>query len=173
MQVWKSKLADESRLRDYVGDRDFLDCYTVDTRRKDVEIEDVVQRLFLDFPVWIQALLNIRDGVVRLFGLKTTAGLPTDMSYRDALQVGDQVNFFRVQSIEPDEIIVGENDSHLDFKIAIRKDRQQPEKISLSTWVHPHNLVGRVYLRLILPFHIWIVTSRGFLPEKASSIFQS
>ncbi len=160
MKVWKGELSRQSRLYDYVGERDFLDCYSVEFPSKDVSIEEVVQRLFLDFPSWVQFLLNIRDGVVRFFGLKTTAGLPTDMSYRPSLKVGEHVNFFKIESIEEDEVIVGEDDSHLDFRIAIRRDHRESEKLYLSTWVHPHNLLGRLYLRMILPFHILIVTSR-------------
>ncbi|MCR9212372.1 MAG: DUF2867 domain-containing protein [Proteobacteria bacterium] len=160
MKVEKTKLSEESRLHDHVGERDFLDCYTVIFPDKEVPIEEVVQRLFLDFPAWVQTLLNIRDGVVRFFGLKTTVGLPTDMRYRSSLKVGEHVNFFKIQSIAENEIIVGEDDSHLDFRIAIRKDCLQSDSISLSTWVHPHNLLGKLYLRMILPFHILIVTSR-------------
>jgi hypothetical protein len=28
--------------------------------------------------------------------------------------------------------------------------------VFLATWVHPHNIGGRVYLTTILPFHILI-----------------
>lgn len=160
MKVRKSELVGASQLYAYVGERDFLDCYSVELGEIDAPIEEVVQRLFLDFPAWIQVLLDIRDFTVRLFGLKTTAGLPTDTRHRSDLKVGDYVNFFKVVSLEPEEIIVGEDDSHLDFRIAIRKDQLPKRKLSLSTWVRPHNMLGRLYLQLILPFHILIVKSR-------------
>ena len=41
-----------------------------------------------------------------------------------------------------------------------RRDGEQHGRISLATWVHTHNLLGAVYLRTILPFHVMIVRSR-------------
>jgi hypothetical protein len=36
----------------------------------------------------------------------------------------------------------------------------------MSTWVHPHNLWGRAYLRLVMPLHILI--SRGAVARMAT-----
>ena len=40
------------------------------------------------------------------------------------------------------------------------RDGARGDRISLATWVHTHNRLGRAYLKLILPFHVLIVRSR-------------
>ena len=158
--VRKTELAQDSQLHGYVGNGDFLDCYSVEIGRADVPIAEVAQRLFTGLPCWINSLLAARDIGVSVFGLKTTAGLPRNEEMRESVQVGDQINFFPVRSIEENEIILGEDDRHLDFKIAVRRDGENADRISLATWVHTHNPLGAIYLHTITAFHILIVNSR-------------
>ena len=158
--VRKTELAKDSQLHDYFGDGDFLDCYSVDIGRADIPLTEVTQRIFIGLPCWINSLLAARDVGVSVFGLKTTAGLPRNDTMRDSVEVGDQINFFPVRSVEEDEIILGEDDRHLDFKIAVRRDGENAGRISLATWVHTHNPLGAIYLRTITAFHILIVNSR-------------
>ena len=160
MTVLKTDLAAESALHRYVRRGDFLDCYTVEIGCADAPIQDVAQRIFIGFPRWIEGLLALRDLGVTAFGLKTSAGLQTDKTVREQLSPGEAVNFLRVRDLSETEIILGEDDSHLDFRIAVRRDGEQHGRISLATWVHTHNLLGAVYLRTILPFHVMIVRSR-------------
>src|SRR4051812_16430714 len=64
---------------------------------------DVVIAALRDLPGWMRGLLRGRDRVVRLFGLR-----PTD----DAL--------FAELARSPDEVVLGGDDRHLDFRIAVR-----------------------------------------------------
>lgn len=157
--VQKTELAKDSELHAYVGKGDFLDCYTVEIDRPDAPLEEVAQRLLTDMPCWTRSLLAIRDLAVTPFGLKTTSSLPTDATVRPSVAVGEPINFFRVQGIDENEIILGEDDRHLDFRIAVHRDRDRPSRISLATWVRTHNPLGAVYLRTITAFHILIVNS--------------
>ena len=67
---------------------------------------------------------------------------------------GDKIALFTLFSQSGDELIAGGNDRHLAFKVSVLKV-VEPEatKVVLTTIVSPHNLFGRVYLFLILPFH--------------------
>ncbi len=156
--VTRSALAAESRLHAVCRPGDFLDCYSVEIGSVQAPIEEIAQRIFIGLPAWVNALLALRDLGVSLFGLKTTAALPRDTTIRPVIEVGDRINFFRVRSLAEDEIILGEDDRHLDFKIAVRRDGGS--RVSLATWVQTHNRLGRAYLRLILPFHVMIVNAR-------------
>lgn len=160
MLVRKTRLANDSRLHGFFRDGDFLDCYTVQTDCADRPIAEVAQRLFVKLPGWINALLAIRDLGVAGFGLKTTTYLPKDLDFRDAIKVGDYINFFCVHSISPNEIILGEDDLHLDFRISVYRDRAASGRISLATWVRTHNRLGKIYLGTITPFHVLIVNSQ-------------
>ena len=53
-----------------------------------------------------------------------------------------------------DELILGFDDKHLDFRISVMSDGQT---VSMGTWVHTHNFGGKTYLSLIMPFHKLIV----------------
>ena len=156
--VTRSELVAESRLHAVCKPGDFLDCYSVDIGHGQVPIVEIAQRIFIGLPAWVDALLALRDLGVSLFGLKTTAALPRDTTIRPGIEVGDRINFFHVRSLAEDEIILGEDDRHLDFRIAVRRDGES--RVSLATWVQVHNRLGRSYLRLILPFHVMIVNAR-------------
>ena len=158
--VRKTKLAPDSTLHDHVGEGDFLDCYSVDIGRGDVPLAEIAQRVFTDLPCWIAALLSARDIGVSPFGLKTTASLTKAGAIQPTVAVGEPINFLCVRSIAEDEIILGEDDRHLDFKIALRRDREDPGRISLATWVRTHNRLGDFYLRAISAFHVLIVNAR-------------
>jgi hypothetical protein len=120
---------------------DFLDCYSVESPLAPRE----AALKGLSLPSWAMALLRLRNALVRPLGLKTAAepDLPS-------------VGMFPIRKDDGQEFVLGLDDRHLDFRIAVLRDG---ERLYLSTWVHPHNLWGRAYLRLVMPFHVLI--SRG------------
>lgn len=122
---------------------DFLDCYSVASALSPREAADRGLRL----PGWADALLRLRNILVRPFGLKT--GEPDRPIFPICLDTED-------------ELVLGTDDRHLDFRIGLIR---QGGRIFLSTWVHPHNIWGRAYLRLVMPFHILIV--RGAVARMA------
>ena len=158
-RVRKTDLAMDSQLHEFVREGDFLDCYSVELEQADPPLQEVAQHLLTDMPCWTRSLLAIRDLAVSPFGLKATSSLPTDAMVRESVAIGESINFFQVHGIDENEIILGEDDSHLDFRIAVRRDRDRPSRISLATWVRTHNPLGVVYLRSITAFHILIVNS--------------
>lgn len=121
-----------------IRDSDFVDCYT---KPCDTPLEEAAERAF-HFPAWVSALMRLRNLLVAPFGLNTEVTSP------------DRVGFFPLVSRSDDELILGIDDSHLDFRISVLKQEGQ---IYFATWVRTKNRFGRVYLRAILPFHILIV----------------
>lgn len=158
--VQRRQLSQDSALHQIRQEQDFLDCFSVDLPDDARTLSDLAQTTFIELSPWIQALLAIRDSAVSIKGLKTTRRLPKNLSFRDRLHVGEQINFLTILSLSEHEIILGEDDAHLDFRIAFQVDGRNPRRVSLATLVHPHNRYGRIYLKLILPFHNRIVRSR-------------
>jgi Protein of unknown function (DUF2867) len=117
---------------------DFIDCYSVAST---LPLREAVAKGFV-MPTWIRALLALRNRLVRPFGLKTGAAPGTEA-----------VAIFPVCSESADEMILGLDDRHLDFRVAVLRNGG---RVYMSTWVRPHNLAGRIYLRLVMPFHILI-----------------
>ena len=136
--VFATKLSDNSALQAHIGDGDFLDCYAVHSKVSPRKAAEIIT----DFPGWAQLLLKVRTVLVTPFGLST-----------DGPAARDKVGIFPVQSETEEEVIAGFDDRHLNFRVSVRQEAGQ---VSLATWVHPHNLGGRLYLAAIMPFHILI-----------------
>lgn len=113
--------------------------------------------IFRQQPAWIGWLTRIRDLVVARFGLKTAKQLATLGGAAHAGRVG----IFKVYSTNAHEIVVGEDDKHLDFRVSVLCSHglapDDGRELTLSTVVHCHNLPGRVYLLVIAPFHRLVV----------------
>ncbi len=75
-----------------------------------------------------------------------------------------RIHIFKIYETRTHEIVLGENDKHLDFRLSVL--RQPPATgtgdapyLVLSTVVHCHNRLGRAYIMLIAPFHRLVVKS--------------
>jgi uncharacterized protein DUF2867 len=96
--------------------------------------------------------MALRDLFVAPFGLKTAA------TARRAL--ANRIGMFPVLSETPQRTVVGFNDSHLDFRVMVDvAGAGVDRRITATTVVLAHNLLGRIYLAIILPFHRLIVRS--------------
>jgi hypothetical protein len=136
--VTETSLPAESRLHEFIGAGDFIDCYSVSARVPTRRAAEVIT----DFPGWARVLLLIRKAVTAPFGLTNDA--PTEV---------DAVGIFPVESETERELIAGFDDKHLNFRVSVISDGGC---VYLATWVHPHNVAGRLYLKTIMPFHIAI-----------------
>ncbi len=136
---------------------DFLDSQTAELPDPDWQAVDVALRTVFVLPGWAMALLWLRNALVRPFGPKTGAGELSNPPTRENLLDGSYGGVFAVESVEPDEIVLGSDDRHLDFRISVLKTQTPQNHVALSTWVHPHNLWGRLYLWAVYPFHRLIV----------------
>lgn len=110
--------------------------------------------MFGTAPPYFGKLMWLRDKIVAPFGLKTGASLVADPVKR--------VGFFKQYSVTDTEIILGEDDRHLNFRVSINR---YDDRLAISTWVHRNNWIGRVYLWIAHPFHH--VLSRLFLSRTA------
>ncbi len=139
----------ESAIRDWYPGASLVDSFAVTLPPSaPTDIGRLAALLFADLPLWFRVLLAIRDRLVTLFGVKATGDLVAD----------DHVAFFPVLSRSADEIVMGADDSHLDFRASVLL-RRADNRLAVTTAVRCHNLLGRLYLAAILPFHILIAIS--------------
>ena len=118
---------------------------------------DVLARfIFSVQPSWIRALTHVRDAIVAAFGLKTAKHLATLSG-----PAAKRISIFRVFAMSETEVVLGENDKHLDFRLSILCTPDSPpstgSQLTLSTVVQCHNRLGRTYLSVIAPFHRQVV----------------
>lgn len=131
-----------------------VDSYAVDLTPdggKNESMRALATSALGDPPAWFRVLIALRDAIVRPFGVKTSGHM------REG-DVGVRVDFFPVLDEEENEIILGEDDKHLDFRLSLlRRFRKDRTEVIAATVVHVHNRLGRTYIGLIRPFHHLVV----------------
>ncbi|UWP91344.1 DUF2867 domain-containing protein [Aliiroseovarius crassostreae] len=137
-QVRLTPLPRTSKLWEKFAKGDFIDGYAVTSP---LSAQEALQ-VGLALPSWAMTLLNVRNLILSPFGLKTRI----DDGYADSI--------FPLEFQDENEVIVGTDDWHQDFRISVYKSK---DTIHMSTWVHRHNLAGYIYLAAVMPFHILIV----------------
>jgi hypothetical protein len=130
----------------------FVDAFRIAVDDDALDARHAAQRMLGRSPRWIKALIALRNALVAPFGLKTpVARKPAAM---------DTIGAFPVISEAPDRLVAGFNDKHLDFRVVVDVATQAGERcVTATTLVLTHNLPGRIYLGIILPFHRLIVPS--------------
>jgi len=123
----------------------FSDAFSVTVDGAAFPARRVAERMLDRPPRWVRALMALRDTLVTPFGLKTSATAGTHL---------DTVGFFPVLSDTPNRLVAGFDDAHLDFRVVVDVARSgDGQRVTATTLVLTHNLLGRVYLATIMPFH--------------------
>jgi hypothetical protein len=124
---------------------DYCDAYRV-VKPTDDNAEDIANEIF-KLPKWAKGLMNIRNSIAGIFRLK---------SKKETSE--EQTTYFAVIEKSENEIVMGENDKHLNFRVSVLIDRTN-SFIYLTTLVHFNNFWGRAYFFPVKPFHKIIVKS--------------
>lgn len=117
-------------------------------QRQVVGSDELIAAFHSVAPGWVDALMQARDRLVGLCGLKT--GGPRQALPLPPFRVGQRLGVFRILHLAPGEVILGEDDRHLDFRVSLLSDAGQ---LRVCTLVRPHNVFGWLYLLVVLPFH--------------------
>ena len=124
---------------------------------------DVGKAFFSSGPKWVEKLFALRNNIVAGLGLKTAG----DMSEREQklanfkCEPNEQMGLFKVFAKTAHEVILGEDDKHLNFRVSLLLqpiDNDTTKKaLTISTTVVFHNGLGRLYFLPVRPFHKLIV----------------
>jgi len=117
---------------------DFADAYAI-AAPDGLGAPAVVDRMFKAMPGWASALMQLRNRLAMVVGLKPAP-----------------VSGFPILSQSPTQVILGFNDRHLDFRIVVLVGEGMA---SITTLVQRHNWAGRAYLAAVMPFHRLIAPS--------------
>jgi len=130
------------------------DAYAIDLPQGTTRDVLVLARFALERPApWVGWLMALRDRLVGGFGLKTASALRAGTP-----GAPPRIGIFRIYETHADEVVLGEDDRHLDFRISVMRSTAG-DSLMAVTVVHCHNLFGRNYIRLIAPFHRMLVRS--------------
>ncbi|MEX0297856.1 MAG: DUF2867 domain-containing protein [Kordiimonas sp.] len=164
MSVEATRLPHGSRLSVFRRQKDFLDCYKSENVSEKHSIREAATIALADGPDWVRKLMQLRNKLVAPFGLKSGDIQSLERVPAQQSGVDDRLGIFRVYSQTDNELIMGEDDKHLDFRISVYRESKS---LYLATWVHPHNIWGWGYLSLVLPFHKAIVRDSLMRLEEA------
>ena len=123
--------------------------------KKIINIDFIIVKLIKTIPKWFDLLLNLRNVIARIFGLKTGKigniyKNSEKLIFKQDQMIGDIFIFFK----DKNHLIAELKDKHLDFRFSIFIwQKEGITKVSLSTIVKINNIFGWIYIFLIKPFH--------------------
>ncbi len=144
---------------------DYVDSYRdilVDKEDK-FHPADVGKAFFSSGPKWVERLFTLRNKIVSVFGLKTSGNVDNRQEQLDNFKCekGEQLGLFKVFDRTENEVVLGEDDKHLNFRVSlfVLQNTGNPQKkdLTISTTVEFNNWFGRLYFLPVRPFHKLIV----------------
>jgi len=150
------KIPDNSIISNGFGKTDYCDSYKVYSQTSD-NIDKITSNIFKT-PKWIDFLMSIRNSTVKFFGLKI--GDKEDLHFADHYPIGSKAVYFTVIARNDNEIVMAENDKHLNFRTSVLISKQEANSIIYLTMIVKfNNIWGRIYFLPVKPFHRIIINS--------------
>lgn len=154
MQITACALPQNSLLS--TGQWDYTDSYSVNltTENQPITPQLLAKAFFSGSPAWVEFLFKLRNKIVAGFGLKVPDSKPNIQDFE--IKKGQTFGIFHIYDLTETEVILGENDKHLDFKVSLFCAKKE---IIISNVVKYNNIAGRLYFAIVKPFHRLIVKS--------------
>ena len=152
-----SLLKEEDTPHHYIDTFQLLLLNTQKTRN----VNEMLALFLASGPKWADRLMTLRNKIAAALGLKTSDTRQAVPSLQDIekCQPGDRLGIFKMLARSPHEVVLGENDKHLDFKVSFlcTPTDQDKHSFSITTLVHFNNVMGRIYFLPVKPFHCRII----------------
>ncbi len=151
-RVVKVPVPEASKLLESFKRVTFADAYEVAVVNPAISAEEAALAIFGHSPAWVGTLMKARGVFAKAVGLK----------HSDMRSGEQQRGIFKVQQRHPNEVIIGEDDSHLNFRISVLRAGDGDtgaQTVTVSTAVETHNALGRAYMFVVKPFHRIIARS--------------
>ena len=149
--MWMSEVREvrpQADTGDFLNGAQFSDAFSISTGDR-IDARGAAERMMSRAPRWVDALIVLRNIIVAPFGLK--GGTRENPG-------ADKIGIFPVVSQSQHRVVAGFDDRHLDFRVIIDvTEARDARNVTATTLVLTHNLLGRLYLAAILPFHRLVV----------------
>ena len=143
----------------YLSGADFADAWCVDVTRPERTALQHFRQALTATPSWVHTAMRLRNRAVSLVGLKRAEPWHPP---EDEVGIGSQLGIFDVVHLSENEVIAGDADKHLRVVVSLQKwpaAASRPATVSLTTVVHLHNTLGRLYMLPVWPAHKRIAPS--------------
>ncbi len=153
---------ENSQISQHLANANFFDAFQIPMAPSQRCALGIYLDVISKTPSWISFLMALRNRAAPMFGIKDLGAL-TDINGAkkpEDYRVGDRVGIFTIHSLTADEVILVDADKHLEAKVSVCKSCLDTQNlVTVSTVVHVHNLLGRIYMFFVIPFHKRIVPS--------------
>jgi len=154
--VYKINIPSGSEIEKTTNGAYYYDTYKASVAINEKSALDIYLDMVKSTPEWVNSLMALRNKAVSMVGLKNLGHLGEieQSKLGKNYKIGDRVGIFSVLFISDNEVILGESDKHLDVKLSIYKMSENKQNaIAISTVVHIHNLLGKLYMLFVTPLH--------------------
>jgi len=159
-KVTATTVPGDSALRPSLADADYYDAYEAPLKTAALSPTEIFLRASRNTPRWVDDLMAIRNRIVRLFGLKDVGAMKVATRAPDSYQVGDRLGIFSIFGKTEKELLLGIDDRHLNVRVSVLKsERNGLPNYVVSTVVHVHNLLGRLYMVPVGRVHPFVARS--------------
>ncbi|WP_350287346.1 DUF2867 domain-containing protein [uncultured Croceitalea sp.] len=175
MKITKTVLPKESVLYTDTRQYDYTDSFSgqIEDPNNTLTSTEVGKAFFNSGPKWIGKLFGLRNRIVSIFGLKTSGNSKDRQAQLDdfSCEEGEQLGLFKVFRKTQHEVVLGEDDKHLNFKVSLYlgegTSAATERNLTISTVVKFNNWFGKLYFLPVKPFHKLIVPQmlKGIVKE--------
>jgi hypothetical protein len=134
-------------------DADFANAHETLVPASSLSTTDIYCALMQQTPGWVDGLMKLRNQIVQPLGLKDV-GLLSSVTASAAIP-GQRLGIFEVVSVSTQELVLQDDDKHLLVQLSVLKQPHDAthDKLTISTVVHTHNRLGRIYMAFVAPAH--------------------
>ncbi|EKT4498015.1 DUF2867 domain-containing protein [Flavobacterium psychrophilum] len=175
MKIVKTTLPNNSILNTTGKKYDYVDSFQgmFNDIENQITSVDIGKAFFSSGPKWVEKLFALRNKIVSIFGLKTSDNLISREKQLENFncEPGEHLGLFKVFAKTENEVILGEDDKHLNFRVSLFFNQQtigtENKDLIVSTTVEFNNWFGRLYFLPVRPFHKLIVPAmlKGMIKE--------
>lgn len=158
MKPYSRSIPAPSLIVQSLGRTDYQDTFGIKTSTQ-VSVEKLPPLFFKLFPSWFTGLMYLREAMAGVIGLKTGKGIDVKQQLKDFRgEIGESIALFHVLGRSEEEILTGENDSHLDFRLSFfARPEEKGTELILTTTVQFNGWLGKAYFMPVRPIHRLIV----------------
>ena len=151
-----NQIPEKSIISENFGNIHYCDSYMILIKTNET-VDSITTKIFT-LPNWIKGLFKFRNLITKRLGLKTDSKTEASAPY---YPIGSKAILFPVIDRNESEIVMAENDKHLNFRTSIMTEPVDGlTQVCLTTIVQFNNALGRLYFWPVKPFHKALVKSR-------------
>lgn len=146
-----------SKILPLIAQADFYDAWGIELEDSGRSALEYFITAATRSPPWVEMAMRLRNRVVASVGLKNLGTLSAiEQKPLEQYQLGDRVGIFTLFEQTFEEVLLGDRDRHLDVTLSVQRSpvtSGQSVSLTLSTVVHTHNSLGKLYMLPVKPMH--------------------